>query len=33
MRKAVRLRHAVVHDYVEVSDEIVVSRLGNLRDL
>ncbi len=33
MRKAVRFRNVLVHEYVEVSDEIVVCRLGDLRDL
>lgn len=33
MRKAVGFRNVLVHEYVEVSDEIVVSRLGNLGDL
>ncbi len=33
MRKAVGFRNILVHEYVEVSDEVVVSRLGNLRDL
>ena len=33
MRKAVGFRNVLVHDYVEVSDVIVLSRLGNLRDL
>jgi uncharacterized protein YutE (UPF0331/DUF86 family) len=33
MRKAVGFRNVLVHEYVEVSDEIVVSRLGNLADL
>jgi uncharacterized protein YutE (UPF0331/DUF86 family) len=33
MRKAVGFRNVLVHEYVEVSDVIVVSRLGNLRDL
>jgi uncharacterized protein YutE (UPF0331/DUF86 family) len=33
MRKAVGFRNVLVHEYVEVSDEIVVSRLGDLRDL
>jgi uncharacterized protein YutE (UPF0331/DUF86 family) len=33
MRKAVGFRNVLVHEYVEVSDEIVASRLGNLRDL
>jgi len=33
MRKAVGFRNVLVHDYVEESDVIVVSRLGNLADL
>jgi uncharacterized protein YutE (UPF0331/DUF86 family) len=33
MRKAVGFRNVLVHEYVEVSDEIVASRLGNSRDL
>lgn len=33
MRNAVGFRNVLVHEYVEVSDEIVVSRLGNLGDL
>nr|WP_281291902.1 HepT-like ribonuclease domain-containing protein [Mycobacterium helveticum] len=33
MRKAVGFRDVLVHEYVEVSDEIVQSRLGDLRDL
>ena len=33
MRKAVGFRDVFVHEYVEVSDEIVQSRLGDLRDL
>jgi uncharacterized protein YutE (UPF0331/DUF86 family) len=33
MRKAVGFHNVLVHEYVEVSDEIVASRLGNLRDL
>lgn len=33
MRKAVGFRNVLVHEYVEVSDEIVVARLGDLRDL
>jgi uncharacterized protein YutE (UPF0331/DUF86 family) len=33
MRKAVGFRNVLVYEYVEVSDEIVASRLGNLRDL
>ncbi|MGO8769306.1 MAG: type VII toxin-antitoxin system HepT family RNase toxin [Mycobacterium sp.] len=33
MRKAVGFRSILMHEYVEVSDEIVVCRLGNLRDL
>lgn len=33
MRKAVGFRNVLVHEYVEVSDVIVVSRLGDLRDV
>lgn len=33
MRKAVGFRNVLVHEYIEVSDEIVVSRLGDLGDL
>jgi uncharacterized protein YutE (UPF0331/DUF86 family) len=33
MRTAVGFRNVLEHEYVEVSDEIVASRLGNLRDL
>ncbi|MDP7702408.1 DUF86 domain-containing protein [Mycobacterium sp. TY815] len=33
MRKAVGFRNVLVHEYVKVSDEVVVSRLGDLRDL
>lgn len=33
MRKAVGFRNVLVHEYVEVSDEIVVSRLADLGDL
>ncbi len=33
MRKAVGFRNVLVHEYVEVSDEVVVSRLRNLGDL
>lgn len=33
MRKAVGFRNVLVHQYVEVSDAIVVSRLEDLRDL
>lgn len=33
MRKAVGFGNVLVHEYVEVSDEIVVARLGDLRDL
>lgn len=33
MRKAVGFRNVLVHEYVEVSDEIVVARLGDLGDL
>lgn len=33
MRKAVGFRNVLVHEYVEVSDEIVVRRLGDLGDL
>lgn len=33
MRKGVGFRNVLVHEYVEVSDEIVVSRLTDLRDL
>lgn len=33
MRKAVGFRNVLVHEYVEVSDEIVESRLSDLRDL
>jgi uncharacterized protein YutE (UPF0331/DUF86 family) len=32
MRKAVGFRDVFVHEYVEVSDEIVQSRLRDLRD-
>ncbi|HET9875827.1 MAG TPA: HepT-like ribonuclease domain-containing protein [Mycobacterium sp.] len=33
MRKAVGFRNVLVHEYVEVSDEIVVSRLSDPGDL
>lgn len=33
MRKAVGFRNVLVHDYVEVSDEIVLDRLRSLDDL
>jgi uncharacterized protein YutE (UPF0331/DUF86 family) len=33
MRKAVDFRNVLVHEYVEVSDDIVVSWIGNLGDL
>lgn len=33
MRKAVGFRNVLVHEYVTVSDEIVASRLADLRDL
>jgi uncharacterized protein YutE (UPF0331/DUF86 family) len=33
MRRAVGFRNVLVHEYVKVSDDIVLSRLGNLRDL
>jgi len=33
MRKAVGFRNVLVHEYVEVSDAIVESRLSDLRDL
>lgn len=33
MRRAVGFRNVLVHEYVEVSDEVVVARLGDLRDL
>ncbi|HKI41512.1 MAG TPA: HepT-like ribonuclease domain-containing protein [Mycobacterium sp.] len=33
MRKAVGFRNVLVHEYVEVSDDIVASRLVDLRDL
>lgn len=33
MRKAVGFRNVLVHEYVEVSDEIVLARLGDLADL
>jgi len=33
MRKAVGFRNILVHEYVEVSDEVVMSRLGELGDL
>jgi uncharacterized protein YutE (UPF0331/DUF86 family) len=33
MRRAVGFRNVLVHEYVEVSDQIVVSRLDNLGDL
>jgi uncharacterized protein YutE (UPF0331/DUF86 family) len=33
MRKAVGFRNVLVHEYVEVSDAIVVSRIANLGDL
>lgn len=33
MRKAVGFRNVLVHEYVEVSDEVVLSRLASLGDL
>lgn len=33
MRRAVGFRNVLVHEYVEVSDEVVTARLGGLRDL
>ncbi|WP_201408945.1 type VII toxin-antitoxin system HepT family RNase toxin [Mycobacterium paraintracellulare] len=33
MRKAVGFRNVLVHEYVEVSDDTVVARLGDLGDL
>jgi uncharacterized protein YutE (UPF0331/DUF86 family) len=33
MRKAVGFRNVLVHDYIDVDDEIVVDRLKSLRDL
>ena len=33
MRKAVGFRNVLVHEYVKVSDEIVISRLEDLSDL
>ena len=33
MRKAVGFRNVLVHDYIEVDDEIVVGRLKGLSDL
>jgi uncharacterized protein YutE (UPF0331/DUF86 family) len=33
MRKAVGFRNVLVHDYIEVDDEIVVRRLKGLSDL
>jgi uncharacterized protein YutE (UPF0331/DUF86 family) len=33
MRKAVGFRNVLVHDYIEVNDEIVVARLKGLSDL
>ncbi|MEO8816061.1 MAG: DUF86 domain-containing protein [Mycobacterium sp.] len=33
MRKAVGFRNVLVHEYVEVSDEIVLARLEDLRDV
>jgi uncharacterized protein YutE (UPF0331/DUF86 family) len=33
MRRAARFRNVLVHGYIEVSDEVVVSRLGDLTDL
>lgn len=33
MRRAVGFRNVLVHGYVEVSDEIVTTRLEDLRDL
>lgn len=33
MRKAVGLRNVLVHEYVAVSDEIVIARLADLGDL
>lgn len=33
MRRAVGFRNVLVHDYGEVSDEVVTARLGGLRDL
>lgn len=33
MRQAIGFRNVLVHDYVEVRDDIVVSRLEDLREL
>ncbi|MCA1675696.1 MAG: DUF86 domain-containing protein [Actinobacteria bacterium] len=33
VRRAVGFRNVLVHDYVEVDDDIVVARLANLSDL
>ncbi|WP_204807670.1 type VII toxin-antitoxin system HepT family RNase toxin [Mycobacterium riyadhense] len=33
MRKAVGFRNVLVHEYIQVSDDIVIGRLGNLEDL
>jgi uncharacterized protein YutE (UPF0331/DUF86 family) len=33
LRKAVGFRNVLVHEYVQVSDDIVIARLGNLGDL
>jgi uncharacterized protein YutE (UPF0331/DUF86 family) len=33
MRRAVGFRNVLVHEYIDVSDEVVVSRLGDLTDL
>ena len=33
LRRAVGFRNVLVHDYVEVDDDIVVARLANLSDL
>lgn len=33
LRKAVGFRNVLVHEYVQVSDEIVIARLGDLGDL
>ncbi|HVE97541.1 MAG TPA: DUF86 domain-containing protein [Pseudonocardiaceae bacterium] len=33
MRRAVGFRNVLVHDYIDVDDEIVLARLADLRDL
>jgi uncharacterized protein YutE (UPF0331/DUF86 family) len=33
LRKAVGFRNVLVHEYVQVSDDIVIARLGDLSDL